>query len=325
MGVKKWFKKNLGILSLAMSNVEKNALSQTGQGLSSDITQTRRMTEGQLADSLVNGEVTQEVLNLKWRTYKILKATEGVTAEIIGYDDDGMPITRVVKKDNKKALKKVKVDEVDNYPVEMVIYNDEIASGGNDAMNNENISILDEVIINKTIGPKKDDGELGEVEWSATHGQIDGVEYFATNKAEKPIKINRDEAPNFFLENFAKKLVVRKISKNKKMLEFYVSVYPDEYNRTSRLFISAIKKAIENPQHTSMFDFNSVEFVTYKSLGVSDFLQFKYEIESFDKIIEFNGSYVIKFISNVVINGDDIMETHRVEELDKKYAEKAKK
>jgi hypothetical protein len=109
------------------------------------------------------------------------------------------------------------------------------------------------------------------------------------------------------------------------MLEFYVSVYPDEYNRTSRLFISAVKKAIENPQHASMLDFKSVEFVTYKSLGVSDFLEFKYEIESFDKIIEFNGSYVIKFISNVIVNGDDIMEIHRVEELDKKYADKAKK
>lgn len=316
MGLRKWIGRKLGVLSLALSNVEKNALSQTGEGLSADVTQTRRMTQGQLADSLVNGEITQEVLNLKWRTYKILKATEGVTAEIIGYDEDGMPITRVVKRDNKKALKKVKVDEIDTFPVEMVIDNTEIAFGGNDAMDNEYVSIYDQAEINFD-----DKGEIV----SATHGEIDGLEYFATNKAEKPIAINREEAPSFFLENFTKKMVVRKINKKQRMLEFYVSIYPDEYNRTSRLFISAVKKAIKNPQHSNMLDFKSVEFVTYKSLGVSDFLEFKYEIESFDKIIEFNGSYVIKFISNVVVNGKDIMEEHRVEELDKKYADKAKK
>jgi len=316
MGLRKWIGKNLGVLSLALSNVEKNALSQTGEGLSSDVTQTRRMTQGQLADSLINGEITQEVLNLKWRTYKILKATEGVTAEIIGYDEDGMPITKVIKRDNKKALKKVKVDEVDNFPVEMVIDNTEIAFGGNDAMDNEYVSIYDQAEINFN-----DEGEIV----SATHGEIDGLEYFATNKAEKPITINREEAPSFSLENFTKKLVVRKINKKQRLLEFYVSAYPDEYNRTSRLFISAVKKAIENPQHSNMLEIKSVEFVTYKSLGVSDFLEFQYEIESFDKIIEFNGSYVIKFIAKVIVNGEDIMEEHRVEELDKKYADKAKK
>jgi hypothetical protein len=127
------------------------------------------------------------------------------------------------------------------------------------------------------------------------------------------------------LENFTKKLVVRKINKNQRLLEFYVSIYPDEYNRTSRLFISAVKKAIEEPRSSNMLEFKGVEFVSYKSLGVNDYLEFQYKIENFDKIIEFNGSYVIKFIANVIVNGNDIMETHRVEELDKKYAEKAKK
>jgi len=312
----KWFSRRLATLSLAMANVEKNALSQTGEGLSADVTQTRRMTQGQLADSLVNGEVTQEVLNLKWRTYKILKATEGVTAEITGYDEDGMPITRVTKKDNRKALKKVKLDEVDNFPLEMVLDNSEIAFGGNDAMENEHVSIYDVAQINYD--------ENGEA-LSATHGEIDALEYFATHKNEKPIKINRDSVPNFYLENFTKKLNVRKIDKDRRLLEFYVSQYPDEYNRTSRLFISAVKKAIENPHQASMLDFQGIEFVTYKTLGVSDFLEYQYEIESFDKIIEFNGYYVIKFIATVKVDGRDIMEEHRVEELDKKYEQKAKK
>ncbi len=314
--VKNWIRKRMVILSVALSNVEKNALSQTGEGLSADVTQTRRMTQGQLADSLINGEITQEVLNLKWRTYKILKATEGVTAEIIGYDGDGMPITSVTKRDNKKGLKKVSLDIYDDYPLEMVVDNTEIVIGGSDAMDNDNISILDEVMLNYD--------DKGEV-ISATHGNISGDEYFATHKTEKPIKIIRESLPNFDIENFTKKLNVRKISKKQRLLEFYVSMYPDEYNRTSRLFISGVKKAIENPRQATMLDLKGVEFITYKTLGVSDFLEYRYEIESFDKIIEFKGHYVIKFIANVKVNGRDIMDEHRVEALDKKYEQKAKK
>ena len=54
-----FFRKRIAMISLAMSNVEKNAFGQTTDGLSADVNQTRRMTQGQLADSLINGEITQ--------------------------------------------------------------------------------------------------------------------------------------------------------------------------------------------------------------------------------------------------------------------------
>jgi hypothetical protein len=316
MNLLSWLRKKAAIAALAISNVEKTALNKTGDVLDINSSHQQRLNQGILADSLINGEVTEEVQNLKWRTYKILKATQGVSAEIIGYDEDNMPITRVIKKDNKRGLKKVKLDEFDNYNLEMVIDNNEIVIGENEAMDNDNISLLDEVIMNYD-----DDGEV----ISATHGQIKGVDYFTTHKTEKPIKIIRDELPNFEIENFTKKLNVRKIDKTKRLLEFYVSKYPDEYYRTSRLFLSNVKKAIDNPSQNTMLNIKGVEFVTYKSLGVSDFLFFKYNIESFDKIVDFNGFYVIKFIATVEIDGEDIMEKHRVEELDKKYEQKAKK
>jgi len=72
-----WINRRLAMLSLAMGNVEKNTFGQTGEILSSDVNQTQRHTQGQLADSLKQGEITQEVMNLRWRTYKILKESEG--------------------------------------------------------------------------------------------------------------------------------------------------------------------------------------------------------------------------------------------------------
>jgi hypothetical protein len=316
MNIKTWFSKKIGMLSLALSNVEKNALSQTGEGLSSDVTQTRRMTQGQLADSLINGEITQEVLNLKWRTYKVLKASEGVTAEIVGYDEDGMPITKVRKKNKKNALAKVKLDSFHDYKLEMVVDNTEIVIGGNDAMENDDIDFLDEVILNYN--------DKGEVE-SATHGNISISDYLASHKTEKPIFITRKEQQKFNLENYTKKLNVRSINGESKMLEFYVSMYADEYNRSSRLFISEIKKIMSNEISSTSLDIDKINFISYKTLGSDDFLEYEYIVKGFDSIIEFNGYYVIKFICDVSINGKDILEEHRVESLDKKYNEKAKK
>jgi len=309
-------KRKAAMLALSISSVEKNALSQKTEGLSLDGSITQRLNQGHICDSLINGEVTEEVLNLKWRTYKVLKASEGFKTEITGYDEDGLPITITGKRNNKKGLHKIKVDEFDNYRLEMVIDNTEIQMGSNQAFDNDNISLFDEVVQNLN-----DKGEI----LSVTHGEINSRDYFNTHKNETPINIERTVTPSFYLENFTKKLNVRIIDNETRLLEFYVSKYPDEYNRTSRLFISNLIKEMGKLIPSAMLDINSVEFVTYKSLGVSDFLEFKYDITSFDKIVEFNGYYVIKFIAKTNINGRDITEVHRVTSLDEKYEQKAKK
>ena len=314
--IKTWFSNKMATISLAMANVEKNALSQMGETLSTDTAKFQRHTQGQLADSLINGEITQEVMDLRWRTYKIIRETEGVTAEIVGYDEDGMPIVKTSKKNVKAGLKKVKLDTFDDYPLEMIIDNSEIVLGGNQAMDNDNISILDEVMLNYD-----DNGNVV----SGSHGSIGSVEYFATNKSETPIVILRNQVPKFKLENFTKKLNVRKINETERLLEFYVSKYPDEYNRTSRLFLSDLKKAMVEPEKSTIIEFSGVNFITYKSMGVNDFLEFEYDNISYDKIVEYNGYYVIKFIGTIKIDGRDILDEHRMVELDKKYENKTKK
>lgn len=313
--IKNWFNRKIAIMSLAIGNVEKNMLGQNGETLSSDVNQVQRHTQGQLADSLVHGEITQEVIDLRWRMYKVIRETDNVTAEITGYDDNGMPIVKTKKKNKKIALNKIKLDEHDDYKLEMVITNDEIVIGGNQAMGNDNISVFDEVLESYN-----EHGDLVK-----THGSIDSIEYFATNKSERPIMIKRNSLPNFYLENFTTKLNVRIINDSERLLEFYVSKYPDEYNRTSRLFISELKKIMTESIKSTLLDFETVNFITYKNIGVDDFLEFEYDVLEFDKIIDFNGSYVLKFKAIIKTNGDDIFEKHRVAELDKKYEQKLKK
>jgi len=311
-----WLAKKASSITMALSSVEKTALNQTGEMMSSDINHSQRHTQGQVVDSLINGEVTQEVMDLRWRMYKIIQETDELTTKIIGYKDDGTPITKTTKKDNKKGLKKIKIDTYDTYPLEFVIPNDEIATSSNDAMANQHIKILDEPTINYD-----EDGVIV----SATHGEISGEEYYFTHKTEKPIIIKSEATRRFYLEIFTKKLNIRNISNTEKLLEFYVSIYPDVDNRTSRIFLSELKKIINDNKKSDIIDINEVMFITYKGIGVNDFLEYKYNITSFDKIIEFNGNYVIKFKAETIINGEDILTKYKQDELELKYQNKVKK
>ena len=264
---------------------------------------------------MIKGEVTQEVLNLKWRTYKILKATEGLKSIITGYDEDGMPIVKTTKKNAKSGLKKINVDKYDDYKLEMVLDNSEIALNTADIMGNEHLSVLENVSENYD-----EEGNL----ISVSHATIGSTELTATEKGDRPIIVERKELSNFFIENYTKKLNIRAINKKEKLLEFYVSIYPDEYNKNSKLFLTSIKKVI-NGKNETFLNIDAIEFLTYKTVGVEDFLLYRYENLKFDKIVEFNGFYVIKFKGNLIIDGEDILEEHRVDDLDKKYEEKQKK
>ena len=310
-----WLKRQVTSFMISTANVEKNAFGKSGESLEDDISKVQRHTQGMLADSLVNGEVTQEVLNLKWRTYKILKATEGVKSTISGYDEDGMPIVKTTKRNLKLGLKKVKVDEYDDYKLEMVLDNSEIALNTADMLGNKHMSLFDSVMENYD-----DNGNI----ISSSHATIGAAELMATEKGERPLSILREETPNFLIENYTKKLNVRKINKEERLLEFYVSIYRDEYNKNSDMFLRSVKKVIAGDKQ-KFLNFEGVEFITYKTIGVEDFLMFKYKDVVFDKIVEYNGFYVIKFKANVDINGKDILEDHKVAELELKYELKAKK
>lgn len=309
---RKWVKNKATSLSMALANVEKNALNQKGESLGSDVNMVRRHTEGQLADSLVNGVITQEVIDLRWRTYKILKETQNVSSKIVGFDKSGYAIVETNKADIKKGLKKVKIDNLDDYELEMVITNDPITIGVSDIMNNQ--------YVKSEVTPIID-----EKENTATLGTITGDEYYNSFKTEFPIKIDRMFYPKFMIENFTKKLNVRNIDGKNKLLEFYISKYPDKDDRKTFIFVNQIKKAIENPLSVNFLELVKVSFVTYKCLGVADFLLFEYDNVTFDKIVEFDGNYVIKFKAKISTNGEPMFDKFKVDELDKKYENKERK
>jgi hypothetical protein len=314
MNLKKWFKNQLAAAAIAFSNVEKNAFNQQSKSFDSNNKYEKRHQEGTLAFNLKQGEITQEVKNLRWRTYKVLNASQNLKLTLNSTDLDGDSHYNAINGvEDRILLSKVKLDSFDNYKLEMVVNNSEITMDSADSMGNKNLTLYDEV--------KKATNENGDE--VASHGEINANEYFASVKCERPIKIKRDSIPRFFIENFTKKLNILRINDEERLLEFYVSKYPEELKPTSRLFVKKMSTALGHGfVGMDMFDIKEVEFITHNTLGSSDFLHYSYEILKVDKIIEFDGNYVIKFNAKIINNGIDILSDFIEQGLDKRYKNK---
>ena len=317
MSLKKWFKRQLVALSIATSNVSNNLISQKGETLEKSHDKVTEKDYGTLLYAIKHKEINQEVKDLRWRTYKVLKASQNLKLTLKSVDSDGDSHYKSVKStEDRILLSKVKLDSFDDYELEMVIDNSEVAMDSADAMDNKNLNLYDEV--------KKSVTEDGD--HVASHGEIKANEYFASVKGEKPIKIKRDFFPKFFIENFTKKLNIRKINDEERLLEFYVSKYPEELRPTSRLFVKKMSTALGfGFVGMDMFDIKEVEFITHNTLGSEDFLYYSYEVLKVDKIIEFDGNYVIKFRAKPIQIGVDILSDFIEEDLDKRYENKAVK
>ena len=284
--MKNWFKKQIGAFMLATSKVEQNALSQDGETLSNETSKHQRHNQGTLLDDLKQGVVTVEVENLRWRMYKVLDAVNK----------------------NTKQFKVVGYDEKDNPILETYERKSNSQSLSSVKLSDNNPYELELLVYNDAI----------------TNSFIDSMDDIDT-KQERPISIERDFIPKFYIENYVKKLHVRNIDSNTKLIELYISKYPNEFDRKTNLLISEINRFVNNQRNSNIFDIMSINFVTYKSIGCDDFNEFEYKINSFDSITEFDGYYVIKYNCDVIKEREYLLEKYRVDELDMKYDNKEKR
>jgi hypothetical protein len=325
----KWIKRQMASIAFATASVEKNALSQGGDTIDIGVSQEQRHKQGMLSDALVRGELTQEVKDLRWRMYKVMRASEGVRFKMSTnreemFDENGEYLVQDEKspdygyqvemvQQSKMGVNDIKVDSEDTYEVLLIVENKDIAMSGTDTMFNVN---------------QVDDAEVEideEGSETKTIGELDVKTYLSQIKSEKTINVERTFKPKFEIENFCSKLVVRKINDTGRLLEFYISKYPKEDDVKTAFLLSEIKKAINNPRGSDMLDIDGVSFITDNTVGAFDLLLFYYKIKGFDKIIEFNGNYVIKFVAEVEIDGEDLIEQFREEGLDKRYENKERK
>lgn len=328
--IKKWLQNQAVGLIAATSSVEKSILYRKEDNLELVTNQEVKHKQGTLADSLMQGIVTQEVISLRWRMYKVLQASAKLSAKITGYDEHGNPIIETsTNNTSKKSLNKVKLDDYDNFPLELVVDNSPIVLSALEGVKdvNANDESIDSEITHITSDENNDNVEeiIKESESLSvrTVGEITSEELNSSIKQENPIKVIRKAISKFNIEQYTTKLNIRTINDEEKLLEFYISKYPD--GRKSIGLIREIKKAMLNPRTSDLLEIDQIGFISDKTLGVNDFHEFQYKITSFDKIVEYDGFYIIKFKANVLVDGVNVLEIYRDDELDEKYRLKQQK
>jgi len=301
---KNWLKNKLAGLAFAFSSVEKTTFSQGGESTQEGVSHTRRSTEGTLLDSLINGVLNQEVMDLRWRTYKVIEASEKLKTTVkYRKNKDGsfgdIISIETSEKNISNSLNDIIVEPSDNYPLEMVVDNSEITMSQKEALDAFHTTEIDD--------------------------SVDALTLAAGLKTERPILIQREFRPKFDIENYATKLHVRTISDTEKLMEFYVSKYPIELNVNSRLFIGEVKKGMTNPELCNMLQIDEIGFISLNTLGANNHCEYHYINVKFDKIVEFNGFYVIKFKATVLVNGENTLAKYMQKELETKYQKKEKR
>ncbi len=168
--------------------------------------------------------------------------------------------------------------------------------------NEDNLEILLVQINNEDTGGVKEALEIG-------------------NWREFDLKIERNFIPKFRIEEFVNKLVVKKLDDTHVMLDMYTTQYKDKYNVRNTLFVIEVEKIYMGDTDTTTLAFDNLSFVTRKSWGVPDLVKYSYKSITFDNIIRYNGDYILKFIAEIDVNGEDILDEFYNEEAARKNRE----
>lgn len=322
-----WLKKMSAQIALATASVEKNAITQAGGDLSDGTNIQQSKDQGSMLNALKQGEVTQQVMELRARTYAVMEKAENIRSTGTPVLDENGNIIAMMADNSEKNVnvvpKDIKGDPFDDYKIDMVVKNEVTTMGMLDTIeyfkeSDEEARKMSGDQAKKNEKYKEQFGE-SEIEGGNAVEMVKGQEL----KAEKPIKVGRTFVSRFRIEEYTKKMYVRIIDKETRLLEFYVSKYETEDKR-SKFFLNTVKKFIARPLNQDLVGIDTVEFVSDKTIGSKDYMEYKYQVQKFDKIVEHEGFYIFKFEAKVIVDGLDILEEFK-KELSDDYKNKTKR
>lgn len=258
-----------------------SSLGEDGGDIMSNILQD--VSDKRVSKALLKGEVTQEVKELRYRTYKVDR--ESKKYEYFS--------PTLAKKRDKNDTKFVKYENSENLEVITIQYNNQIIETVEDGLKNI----------------KDKNGRL----------------IYTEPLKKYNIKIKRQTVARYKLEEFLKKVVVKNYGGSKALLDFYVSKYEDDKNRFSKGFINELKRISYKSANNDTIDIDDVSFVTNHAYNQDDMLEFEFNNLEFVKIVEYDGDYVLKFIADIVKNGNDITQKYYDEKMASKYKNKERK
>ena len=147
-------------------------------------------------------------------------------------------------------------------------------------------------------------------------------EYGTKRRKEYSIAIERSYIPKFRLEEYATKIVVKRINDTTAMLDLYTPMYQQQFNKVHRIFLNELDRVYQGNKKSEIVDFDSLRFVTFRAYGADDLMLYEYDNIQFDNIVKFDGDYVLKFIANIVKDGEDLLDEFYDETAAEKFKNK---
>lgn len=275
--MKKLFLKiKLFFISLAwgMRGADKVIASSNKEADSSDLAgiEQHKETESVYAD-LLRGEVTQAVKELRHEMYYADRL-----ANEYKYAGGG----RVVKK-NSMFSNFGKIEQSDGFPVQIIQFNKEDMQ-----------SLADFGVYN-----------------TGTDTYITGAaegDMRTKDSRHFTIQIERDFLCSFRIEQYASKVVVKRIDDNTVYLDLYVSNMRRQFDNTHKLFLKSMEKIYMGDTRSDIIQISKLGFTTQKAYGSPDLKRFEYDNIKFVDIIDFEGNYVLRFKANILHDGIDYVE-----------------
>jgi len=120
-----------------------------------------------------------------------------------------------------------------------------------------------------------------------------GVSLFEEGQV-RPFKVQRGVVPRNKIESYASTVHVRHIDGNNKLIDFYI---PKKTESTS--LVQEIEQLTRNRKVTDFVNFTKMTFTTQDS----EMLVFEYKMLAFDKVVEYNGNYIVKMFAECTTDG----------------------
>lgn len=151
-------------------------------------------------------------------------------------------------------------------------------------------------------------------------------------KTKYKFEFKRDFIPRFRMEEFAKKVVVKRLDETHAILDFYFSKYPERFFRRSddksfrsKVFIHEIESIRDNGVKSDMLDVEELRFVTNHAYKQDDLMEFVFKNIVFREVAEFDGDYILRFKASIEHDGIDLTAAFYNKEMAEKYENKEKK
>ena len=132
--------------------------------------------------------------------------------------------------------------------------------------------------------------------------------------------------PRYRIEEYTKRLVVKEKTPGKSaILEFYVTKYPDDKEVKSKGFVREVEHIMNESVRSDILDINLVSFISNHAYKVVDMLYYSFRILNFERVYEYDGHYVLRFLAEIIVNGRDMTDEYYNKEMAEKYENNAKK